>query len=432
MKKFGLLVFSLTGLVLFASGSFATASSDNAFVPGRVLVKFHDNRSAAASLRAYGLQTGDLVGDTGAHSISVPAGKEEQLVTALSRNKNVEYAELDAIVRAETTDTYYAGQYALENHGQSFLTGKGVMISGGTEDADVDAPEAWSVTRGNGTVVAILDSGITSDNEDISGKIIGAANFSSAGTTEDYYGHGTHVAGIVAAATDNGVGVAGVCPDCTVLNAKVLNDSGYGSASSVANGIAWSVDNGAQVINMSLGSRSSRTLAKAVDNAWGQGVVLVAAAGNSANSSKLYPAAYSNVIAVAATDNADQKASFSSFGSWVDVAAPGENVFSTFPNHPFFISTEYGRALGYDVGSGTSMASPVVAGIAALTIAAQPAASNADIRAKIAASSDAIAGTGTYWQFGRANADGAVNSDATAQVVDDSPTKPGNNGKKPR
>lgn len=425
MKKImiGMLAVLSFAFLVGTTTAIASPSSDS-HVPGRVLVKFYDNHKAAESLKAFGLADGKEVGATGVHMITVPAGKEEQLVTALSHNKNVEFAEVDAVVQAESSDTFYDRQYALENTGQSFMTGRGATIAGGTNDADVDAPEAWGVTRGNSTLVAVLDSGVATDNEDISTKVVGFANFSGASSTEDNYGHGTHVAGIVAATTDNGEGVAGVCPDCTVLNVKVLNDSGVGSSSTVANGINWAVNNGAKVINMSLGSRASRTLEAAVNNAWSKGVVLVAAAGNASSTSKLYPAAYSHVISVAATNNRDEKASFSSYGTWVDVAAPGENVFSTFPNHDFFIATEYGRAQGYDVGSGTSMASPVVAGIAALTIAAHPTANNADIEAKITAGSDKILNTGTYWKYGRVNAYGAVTSNATAPI-DTGTTKPG-------
>ena len=135
--------------------------------------------------------------------------------------------------------------------------------------------------------------------------------------------------------------MAGVCPGCTILDGKVLNDSGVGSSSSLANGINWAVSNGAKVINMSLGVRASRTLETAVNNAWSKGVVLVAAAGNGGNQTKIYPGAYPNVIAVAATDNRDAKASFSTYGaSWVDIAAPGVNVYSTFPNHTFVLGTQ--------------------------------------------------------------------------------------------
>jgi thermitase len=123
----------------------------------------------------------------------------------------------------------------------------------------------------------------------------------------------------------------------------------------------------------------------------------------------MYPAAYSNVIAVAATDNNDAKASFSTYGAkWVDVAAPGVSVYSTFPNHPFALQTTYNRSEGYDIGGGTSMASPIVAATAALALSAHPGYTNADTRAKVESSADRIPGTGSYWAYGRVDANAAV------------------------
>ncbi len=190
------------------------------------------------------------------------------------------------------------------------------------------------------------------------------------------------------------------------MNGKVLNDSGSGAYSWVANGIIWAADNDAKVINMSLGgSRKSRTLENAVNYAWKKEVVVVAAAGNSANPSKTYPAAYTNAIAVAATNNKDQKASFSSYGAkWVDVAAPGENIFSTFPNHPYKIN----KSLGYDFGSGTSMATPMTSAVAALIWSTPYGNSASQVRTRLESTADKITGTGTYWSAGRVNAANAV------------------------
>ncbi|HEX9228576.1 MAG TPA: S8 family serine peptidase, partial [Arthrobacter sp.] len=311
-----------------ATGSAATQPSP---VAGQILVKFRDNGSAAGVLRQHGLGEGPGIGSTGAQLVKVAAGRELQLVEALRRNPAVEYAEPDEPVTAATADEYFPRQYALQNTGQAFTNTAGTLsVAGGAADADVDAVEAWNVTTGSGIKVAVLDSGVASDNADITPKVVARANFTNGKAGEDNYGHGTHVAGIVAATKDNTAGVAGVCPGCTILDGKVLNDSGVGSSSSLANGINWAVNNGAKVINMSLGVRASRTLETAVNNAWNKGVVLVAAAGNGNNQAKIYPGAYPNVIAVAATDNSDAKASFSTYGaSWVDVAAPGVNVYST-------------------------------------------------------------------------------------------------------
>lgn len=405
------------GIAFPASGNAAPGNANAGFshIKGQVLVKFRDDRAAAGVLRGHGLGEGSPIGGIGTRLVKVPAGKELHLIDALSRNPAVEYAEPDELVTAATSDTYFDRQYALQNLGQSFTNTAGTMtVSGDIKyaDADVDAVEAWDVTRGNGTRVAIIDTGVAVDHPDISQKVVARFNFSDQEIlkNEDYdkYGHGTHVAGIVAA-VHNSAGVAGVCPECTILDAKVLNDNGSGSSSGVAKGIDWAVANGAKVINMSLGQRvSSRTLEAAVNRAWSEGVVIVAAAGNAGTQAKIYPGAYSKVIAVAATDNKDAKASFSTYGQWVDVAAPGVHVYSTFPLHEFVLGTQNGRHTGYDLASGTSMASPIVAGVAALAWSSHPGATNTSVRANIESTAEKITGTGSYWVHGRVNAFEAV------------------------
>lgn len=412
MKK--LVLAGLTALVMVVGALLGAVVPGNAapspsITAGQILVKFRDSAAAPAVLRPHGLSDGPGVGSTGAHLITVPAGKELQLVEALSRNPAVEYAEPDFVVTSATNDTYFPSQYALENTAQPFTNTDGkIPISAGKFDADVDAVEAWNVTRGGGIKVAVLDSGVATDNPDINPKVVARVNFTTSRNNEDNYGHGTHVAGIVAAYAENGIGVAGVCRDCTILAGKILSDTGMGSSSGLANGINWAVQNGARVINMSLVVGASTTLETAVNNAWNAGVVLVAAAGNGGNTSMNYPAAYLNVIAVGATDNNDKKASFSTYGTWVDVAAPGVSVYSTFPNHRFVLAREYNRSQGYDIGSGTSMASPIVVAVAALAWSANPTASNSAVRAKVEASTNTIEGVGTFWTRGRVNADLAV------------------------
>ena len=395
----------LGGVTLAAPGAAAGPSH----IAGQIMVKFRDHGAAAAVLRWHGLSDGPEIGGTGARLIKVPAGKELQLVEALGRNPAVEYAEPDQIVTPAAADPYLDRQYALNNTGQSFTNTAGTLtVAAGTADADVDAVEAWGVTKGLGIRVAVLDSGVATDHPDINPNVALRANFSNARTNEDKYGHGTHVAGIIAAVADNGIGVAGVCPGCTILAGKVLNDSGGGSSSGLANGINWSVSNGAKVINMSLAVRPSRTLETAVNNAWNKGVMLVAAAGNGGNQNMMYPGAYSNVIAVAATDNHDNKASFSTYGPWVDIAAPGVSVYSTFPTGSFVLGTQNNRSSGYDIGSGTSMSAPIVAATAALAWSVNPELGNKAIREKVQSSADQIPGTGTYWANGRVNANNAV------------------------
>ncbi len=416
MKKVALaglaaIVMVLSAITIAVPGNASVPSSP---IQGRIMVKFRDNSAAAAVLGQHGLNDGPAIGSTGAHLIKVPEGKELQLVAALGRNPAVEYAEPDELVTAATDDPYFGRQYALQNEGQSFTNTAGtVTVAAGKNDADVDAVEAWGFTTGGGTRVAIIDSGVAADNPDISPQVAERVNFSDKTIVvpDDYdrYGHGTHVAGIVAAIANNSTGVAGVCPSCSILDVKVLNDSGSGSSSAIAKGIDWAAGHGAKVINMSLGQRvSSRTLEAAVNNAWNQGVVIVAAAGNTGTQAQMYPGAYANVIAVAATDNNDTKASFSTYGKWVDVAAPGVSVYSTFPNHPFALQSQYGSSEGYDILSGTSMASPIVAATAALAWSTPSGTSNASVRTTVESSADPISGTGSYWAHGRVNACKAV------------------------
>lgn len=317
-------------------------------------------------------------------TLKVPKSQVSQFVKTYEKNPLVEYAE----------PNYRA--YALETPNDPYFSNQWGMVK-------VEALGAWDLTHGSSAAkIAIVDTGIDNDHEDLASKVIARINFTGSSTDDDLYGHGTHVAGIASAMTNNNLGVAGLGYEASLMSVKVLDDTGWGYYSWVANGIRWAADNNARVINLSLGgSFSSRTLKNAVDYAFGKGAVLACAAGNSGNTSPTYPAYYPNCIATAATDQNDQKASFSSYGKrWVDVAAPGVNIFSTFPNHSYVI----GKNLNYDYGSGTSMATPHVAGLAGLLFGQKPSSSNIQVRASIENNADAISGTGRYWSKGRMNA----------------------------
>jgi thermitase len=220
-------------------------------------------------------------------------------------------------------------------------------------------PQAWEVTSGaNNVVIAVLDTGIDQKQEDLVGKVIAEVNFTDSPTTDDIYGHGTHIAGIIAAAANNGVGIAGLAYNCSLMNVKVADDQGRFDSSVAAKGVIWAVDHGAKVINMSLVSTEpSLGLERAINYAWSKGAVVIAAAGNLVGNKIVYPAYYSNCIAVAATDSNDCVASWSSQGYWVDVAAPGVDIYSTLPGN------KYGNK------SGTSMAAAHVSGLAGLLFA---------------------------------------------------------------
>ena len=200
-------------------------------------------------------------------------------------------------------------------------------------------------------VVAILDTGIDQDHEELCGLIIAEANLTESLTPDDIHGHGTHVAGIIAA-KDSELGVAS---GCSLLNVKVADDTGRCQATALAEGIIWAVDNGAWIINISIEiSQPSPNLEKAIDYAWSHGSLIIAAAGNSGTSSPVYPAYYENCLAVAATNQDGKLAPLSNHGDWVDVLAPGFDIYSTLPDN------EYGYK------SGTSFACAYVSGMAAL------------------------------------------------------------------
>ncbi len=258
---------------------------------------------------------------------------------AVSGCREIAYVEQDALVKAMrvSKDPYFNQQWGLTK---------------------IQAPQAWNITHGSPTIkIAILDSGIDSAHPDLASKIVAKKNFSDSPTTEDLYSHGTHVAGIAAAITDNATGVAGMGYNSSLMNVKVLNDDGGGSYSWIIEGIIWAADNKADVINLSIsGDVDSPAMKEAVDYAWNKGAVVVAAAGNNGSIKPSYPACYDNAIAVTAVNSDDQLCSFSDYGDWIDVVAPGDAV-STLPNN------------SYGSMGGTSMAAPFVSGLAGLAFA---------------------------------------------------------------
>lgn len=252
--------------------------------------------------------------------------------------------------------------------------------------------DAWNYTTGINQKIGVLDTGVQIDHPDLIGKLMTGYNIVDDNTNvTDTSGHGTHVAGICGAVTNNNLGVAGMAPSAAIMPIKVLSDNGDGFVNHIAEGIIYAIEQGCKVINLSLGGTfNSITLQNAVDYAWSRGAVVVAAAGNSSSLVATYPASYHNVIAVAATNQFDQLAYFSNFGFWVDVAAPGVDILSTF------LSNKYAFL------SGTSMATPFVSGLAANLLA--QGRDNTNVRAVIQVLADPIARTKGYWQFGRINA----------------------------
>ena len=230
--------------------------------------------------------------------------------------------------------------------------------------------------RGEGVVIAVLDTGIDHNHPDLRDNIIKGWNFIDGNdNTTDLDGHGTHVSGIIAAAVNNEIGIAGIAPKAKIMPLKVISERG-GSWLDLDGAIRYAVDNGAKIISMSLGGKMSPafTLSTSltIKSAYYNNVTIIAAAGNEGTSSKLYPAGYSNVISVSAIDEEYNKAEFSNYGRHITFCAPGVNIYSTMPTYPVFLTTEYNYSQNYDYLNGTSMACPFVTGIAALLLSKYP------------------------------------------------------------
>jgi serine protease len=327
-------------------------------VPGTVIIDAKDDLepSAIAALAArFGLTftPTDLEPQTRIQLAEVPATEMASWVERLSRDPDVQRAEPLALVHAlyDVDDPLLAEQWHMDR---------------------VGAPRAWDFATGRGVTVAVVDTGIACEDYGPFMKgtdlqqttCVGGWSFvSNSEHANDDQGHGSHVAGTIAQSTNNGVGAAGLAFHARLMPVKVLNENGWGTTADVADGIRWAAENGAQVINLSLGGpRNSTILQDAVDFALSQGVVVVAAAGNSGGRVG-YPGASEGVIGVSATGPDDKIAKFSSRGEGVDIAAPGVNVVQQT-----VCKRGRDKCEIYPGYSGTSMASPHVAGAAAMLV----------------------------------------------------------------
>jgi thermitase len=390
----GLLAWLCVSLVLIVLPSAAAAAS---YVKHQVIVKYASGSSNSArgiAKRLGGVQ--DVVGHIagiGAQVVQV-SGDAQSAAAALNRSSAVLYAEPDYTLRALAVpdDPMYAQAYGL---------------------AQMQAPTGWgeaglgSFPAGNGVKVGIVDTGVDQSHEDLVGQTVDCAGVNSFGVSgfedptivdgkcTDDNDHGTHVSGIVDAIANNGKGIAGVAFNSKLSECKALSSSGSGSTAGIANCIVWASQQGDRVISMSLGGPASTTLQQAVQTAWndGNGAVVLAAAGNDGDSTVSYPAGYPEVVSVAAVDSSDAHASFSNVNSDVEVSAAGVNVLSAK------------RGGGYEQLSGTSMATPNAAGVAALIAYQNPTWTAAQIRSKLDGSVDDLgaAGRDPTFGFGRVN-----------------------------
>ena len=310
-------------------------------------------------------------------------------IEAVTKKDHIKYAEENTTYEALylPNDPRYDDQYA---------------------DQQIDAPTAWDETLGSSDVtVAVVDQGVKYDHPDLTDNMRSDPGTDFVDGDSDPYPddlteeiHGTHVSGIAAASIDNGTGVTGI-GNSTLISGRALSEEGSGSTSDIADGIQWAADQGADVINLSLGGGGyTQTMKNAVSYATGQGALVVAAAGNDGTQGVSYPAGYSECLAVSALDPDESLASYSQYGDSVELAAPGTNVLSTWPEP----GTQYNSI------SGTSMATPAVAGTAGLTLA-QWDLTNTELRTHLKNTAVDVGLSDTEQGSGRVDAGNAVTTE---------------------
>jgi len=336
-----------------------------------------------------------------------PSETINDMVEKYRKNPDVEFAIPNYIRRAFTTDTYFNQQWGIEI---------------------IKAPQAWNIETGKDSVViAILDTGVDYDHEDLAENMWKDSNgyygrdFVN-GDDDPYddhedplgrHSHGTHCAGIAAAVTNNGAGIAGVSWESRIMAVKVLDKNGnLLDLGDELDGIDYAVKEGANIISMSFGTidyppTPIKEERDAINDAFNKGCLLVAASGNDNEPYVSYPAAYENVIAVGASDNNDNRCNFSNYGTELEVVAPGNEILSTFR----VVKGTYGYS------SGTSMATPFVAGLAALIWSHNPGLTNSDVRDIIRSSADDVGSEGwdKYTGYGRINAEEALSLATTLE-----------------
>jgi len=383
------------------------------FIPGQLVVGLErPDPSFNDKVTLHGGQIISSIEEINAFVVKVPLNAEDKFISSISNNPNVSYVERDSIMTALyiPNDEFYPLQWGLQRIGME---------------------SAWepNPSLGLGIIVAVVDTGIYDNHPDFAGtNILTNSDWDfvdndddtrptrNCGNSAEY--HGTFVAGIIGATKNNTIGVAGIGP-FDILPVRVLNHCGSGSSSAVANGILWAKNHGASVINLSLGSSvPSTTILNAVNAAHVDGVVLVAASGNDGNTDVLYPAGFVNVISVGATTTSNNRASYSQYGPTLELVAPGGSSGAcSSSGTPYIVSTGVGKSgsstyFTYLCGTGTSFAAPHVSGVAGLVKAANPLATNEEIRLHLQQTSQDLGPCGYDVEFGH----GLVRADTALNV----------------
>lgn len=372
----------------------AVAADEAQWVPGRLLVQPRAGLSEAEFDKIIKKQGGKQVGKIEGINVRViqlpPQASEKAVEALLKNNKHLKFAERDMIVPHDSTnDPYYSKAWHIPKIG---------------------APTAWQTTAGSGVTIAILDSGVDGAHPDLAGKLLPGWNFYDGNSnTADVNGHGTKVAGTAAAASNNALGVASIAGGAMILPGRVADSTGYATFSKMAAAVTWAADNGARVANLSFsGARGSSSVQSAGQYLKNKGGLLVTSAGNAGVEEAVAPS--DTLLAVSGTTSSDVKASWSSYGSYVDVAAPGAGIYTT------------SKGGGYASVSGTSFASPATAAVVALMMAANPKLGPDDITKHLFATTVDLgtAGFDKYYGHGRIDAAAAVQAAAAATAADTS------------
>jgi subtilisin family serine protease len=376
----------------------AVSSQASRMVPGEVIIRVRTGASAQDVAKQHGLTVKRSLG----LGMAILAGKAD--LAALQRDRQVQWAEANRELTLPKLDTQPAPTKVPARRGAG---PNDPLLPAQYGISMTNTDKAWATQSGSpDVIVAVIDSGIDGRHPEFAGQLLPGWDLTGkepvAGGNVDGYGHGTHVAGVIGAKSNNGIGIAGVAPGCKLLPVRIFDEFGHSTAGISAAAIIWAVDHGARVINCSWGSSmQSEGDTAALKYAADHDVVVVAAVGNSGMNEPNWPGADDGVIGVAATTDIDTWGSFSTWGDWVDVAAPGEGILSTFP---------VAKGNGYRIMRGTSMAAPFVTGAAALVRSQFPSMTRTQVRERLEQTAKDVIqpGKDPYAGFGRVDMAKAV------------------------
>lgn len=398
MKNNKITVIASLLALAFSANAYANPNNQNnnqkrgeEFKRGQILVAPQIGLSSAEFDKIVSGKQKRKLGKSNLHVVEVTPGSEAQTIEKLRGNPHIKYAELDKKVYLNfiPNDSYFGSSYHL---------GK------------VGATNAWDTTQGEGITIAILDSGVNSGHQDLAPNMVpGYNSYDNNTNTADVCGHGTAVAGTSSAVTNNGVGVSGIAGKSKIMPVRIAyNDPTngcYGYYSTITNGLTWAADNGAKIANVSYGGVvGSASIINAANYFRSKGGLVFVSAGNTSSIDNVAPT--SSMVVVSATDQNDNKTSWSTYGNAVTLSAPGANIYTTT------------NAGGYSGWNGTSFSSPLAAGVGALVMAANPKLTNNEVENILYTTAVDLgtAGRDQYFGHGRVNADAAVKA-AVARII---------------